>query len=71
MRQDALNDRYSQCLETDGWSNKQDVVSLGPSTTRDELKDAEVGLVRAKEEYRRLQSEVRLSPATGLRHSQG
>ena len=28
------------------------------STLRDELKDAEVGLVRAKEEYRRLQKEV-------------
>ncbi len=28
------------------------------STLRDELKDAEIGLVRAKEEYRRLQKEV-------------
>lgn len=58
-RQDAFNDHYSQCLETDGWINKEVISSFpGSSTTRDELKDAEVGLVRAKEEYKRLQSEV-------------
>jgi len=28
------------------------------STLRDELKDAEIGLVRAKDEYRRLQKDV-------------
>ena len=33
-----------------------------PPSRRDELKDAEAGLGRAKEEYRRLQKEVCLSP---------
>jgi hypothetical protein len=71
VRQDALNEPPSQNLESDGWSNKEDVAYLpGPSTTRDELKDAEVGLFRAKEEYRRLQTEVRRTPDIGIQRSQ-
>ena len=40
-----------------------------PPSLRDELKDAEAGLGRAKEEYRRLQKEVCLSPIQFLYYS--
>lgn len=62
-RQDAFNnDHYFHHMKTGDCNNKEEVAPLpGPSTIRDELKDAEVGLLRAKEEYKRLQSEVQRS----------